>query len=394
MNHKHNVISRVLAIAAVFVSTLTGCDDTLKDQPYLCLAFSSDGKSLASGRGAYKQRDVHCELRVWSVGGWDGPMKLDDGVTGAIVGVAYADDDKEIIATGNAYRVGAGNPYDGNRIYAWSSLTRQPKQAIDLRTLGRYAKNPYSPRGQIRRMAVAPKAGLAALSMQGDVPVIVDFRTKIAKYVPEGHDDQNSTSFAFSPDEKNLASCLFYEPNDKGVRKPLRVFAADTGKLIADTDAGDARPFCVGYSPDGRRLVVGCNDGEVLVFSSDLRKIEAKLRLATPDPSELKPIETGNLPLTTAAVVAVACSPKDELVAAATKDSVRLIDGKEFKVSRVLGEKLQYVRAIAFSPDGKLLAAAYGTQEVPERRMPEKSKPAGGVLVWEVQSGKLIKDLK
>ena len=51
---------------------------------------------------------------------------------------------------------------------------------------------------------------------------------------------------------------------------------------------------------------------------------------------------------------------------------------------------MAHVRAVAFSPDGKLLAAAYGTVEEDTPR----EKPAGGVLVCEVATGKLIKELK
>jgi WD40 repeat protein len=172
----------------------------------------------------------------------------------------------------------------------------------------------------------------------------------------------------------------------------VRLFAADTGKLLAQSDAGGTIPYSLTFSPDGTRLAVGCNAGELLFLTANLDKIEHTLRVATPVPVKKDSTYEANhwVQPTTARVVSVAYSPKGDILAAATKDAVRLIDVKGKKITRVVGEKLAHVRAVTFSPDGKLLAAAYGTQEQDY----EREQPAGGVLVWEVATGKLIKELK
>jgi WD40 repeat protein len=229
----------------------------------------------------------------------------------------------------------------------------------------------------------------------GAQPLIVNFKTREpTKYVLEGHQDRSSTCLALSPDEKTLASCVFQFDNEKNP-SPVRLFAADTGKLLATSDAGGKQAYCVTFSPDGKQVAVGCNGCELLFLSANVDGIKGTVQVAAPSAADKEPPDDRYranhwIPEMSCLVVAIAYAPKADLIAAATKDAVRLIDVKQRKVVQVLGEKLAHVRAIAFSPDGKLLAAAYGTQEEDLRR----DKPAGGVLVWEVATGKLLKDLK
>src|SRR5262249_54866736 len=92
----------------------------------------------------------------------------------------------------------------------------------------------------------------------------------------------------------------------------------------------------------------------------------------------------------------IAYSPNGNLVAVGTAgfwgpapSKIYLIDPKEEKVTGTLTEDIASLNALAFSPDGKLLAGAFGTTYGADEQ-----KPTGGVLVWDVATGKLIKDLK
>lgn len=346
-------------------------------QPFQCVAFSPAGKLLAAGRGTYHSgRGTYVEawakvreyVAVWPTDTWANPRVYQNNLSSSVEGVAFTADGRELIAASDAYEPPAKGGkhwhWDGKRIYSWLVDTGKPKDTIALKD--------FPGAGFVERMAYAPKADLVGLAISGGEPLVINRKAGKPKYVPEGHNERNSTCLAFSPDEKTLASCVRLFDYDKPPRRPLRLYAADTGKLLAQSDAGGAEPRRAAFSPKGDRLAVACQGGEVLSVAADLSKIEATGRITV-----------------AGWVSGVAYSPNGDTVAVATKYAVYLLDAKDMKVIRRLGDKLATVGGIAFSPDGKLLAAAYGTTY-----SILKEKPAGGVLVWEVATGKLIKELK
>lgn len=380
-----------------------GCSDSRESEPGPCfsLAFSPDGKLLAAGRGPYLDAGMNHgegsgDVLVWSTETWAQPKVLQNSLTGRVMGVAFTGDNREVIGAANAFikATGSGNPRDGLRIYSWSLETGKPNETFDPHRIG----GVFGRGSSIEQMGFAPKTMLVGFA-GGVSPVIVELRTQKAKCTLEvAEEGRHHLCLAFSPDEKSLASCIYQSAWEKEPLKAIRLFATDTGKQLAVSDAGGKHPYSVAFSPDGTHLAAGCNGGELLFLSADLDKIEATLQVGTLSAADKRgPDETqrinGWVPKLDARVLAVAYSLKGDFLAAATKDAVRLVDTKEKKVIRVLGEKLAHVRAVAFSPDGKLLAAAYGTVEDWERERP-KPKPAGGVLVWEVATGKLVKELR
>lgn len=356
--------------------------------PFFCVAFSPDGKLLAAGRGNYfNGRGTHIEslprinehVAVWRTDSWSITRVYQNNLMSDVKGAAFTADGQEIIATSDAYTPPpkGAKPYDwrwdGKRIYSWVVETGTPKEVIVLKELPDFSGSQFGiASGWVQQMAYAPKAGLVGLALLGDRPVVIDLKTRKPRYVPEGHQERDSTCLTFSPDEKTLASCVQRLNTEKPDFRPLRLYAADTGKLLAQSDAGGAEPRRAAFSPKGDRLAVMCQGGEVLSVTADLSKIEATGRITV-----------------AGWVSGVAYSPAGDTVAVATKHAVYLLNAKDMKVIRRLGEKLATVGGIAFSPDGKLLAAAYGTTY-----SILKEKPAGGVLVWEVATGKLIKELK
>ena len=93
-------------------------------------------------------------------------------------------------------------------------------------------------------------------------------------------------------------------------------------------------------------------------------------------PKELEPL--ARLTAFNSWVTSVAFSPDGKLLAAGTKDAVQLIDVETKTIVREVATKSGQVRAVAFSPDGKLLAT--GSYQ--------------NVSLWTVATGELVKPLK
>jgi WD40 repeat protein len=82
-------------------------------------------------------------------------------------------------------------------------------------------------------------------------------------------------------------------------------------------------------------------------------------------------------------VSSVRFSPDGSVMAVGGYEEIRLIDRAFGKVLAALPGHAHYVRSIAFSPDGKKIAAAGGAPQV-----------EGEIKIWDVQSHQLLKTLR
>jgi WD40 repeat protein len=199
-------------------------------------------------------------------------------------------------------------------------------------------------------LALSPDGKRVAIGLRDPVRIKV-WDTTTGKKLYSVEADLYASPVCFSNDGKALLS------RDRKVWK----LDVETGKRHVDFASPDLVKAAA-FSPDGKRVVVGCGDATLRVYDS-----ARGTRLNADNEAE------GHLQ-------AVAFSPDSKLLLAGGHDGVvRLWDVKTGRVvKRLLAGKLDphsYVRAIAFSRDGKR-AAAVGSY-----------RPG---IVWDVASGKVL----
>jgi WD40 repeat protein len=163
---------------------------------------------------------------------------------------------------------------------------------------------------------------------------------------------------AFSPDGKYLAASLSGGPSgEKRIPGDVRIWEVATGQEVRAFKGPTSDVTAVAFSPDGSRLAAACSV-EMAVLVWDVKTGEQTLRLA------------GNRDW----LAAMAYSANGERIASVGGD-VRIWDVQSAKELRALSDVAPpggRVTSVAFSPDGKAIAAA----------------AAGKARVWDVETGK------
>jgi RNA polymerase sigma factor (sigma-70 family) len=163
--------------------------------------------------------------------------------------------------------------------------------------------------------------------------------------------------------------CIVYSPNGKRLaaanpsRKLVRLWNAETGTLERTIDTGQAQPWSLAFSPDGRSLVVSGSysdgSGEATIWDPDTGQLRRRLKQASP-------------------VTLVAWSSDGRTIATAGQ-LVQLWDVDKGEPIATLSGDRHYKRSIAISPDGHILATA-GTDSL--------------IRLWDARTGELIETLK
>jgi WD40 repeat protein len=214
--------------------------------------------------------------------------------------------------------------------------------------------------GSISERGMAPAAFLFDVKAGKKMVELQDFPTVArAEYFMK-------TVLEFTPDGKHIASCHPCKPYQ------VQLHASDTGKLVKsfklDSPAGALR-----FSPNGKMLAALCWGGTLLILEPDLSKQILS-----------KQVHTFTVEKYGGFADAVAFVGDGHLAVLSSDTAVELLDTKEWKSVRTFEEKKNRVNCLAGSPDGKLLATGFGVT----------GHSPGFVRVWEVDSGKLVKEFK
>jgi RNA polymerase sigma factor (sigma-70 family) len=351
--------------------------------PVHCVAFSADGKMLVSAGGdrtirlwdvatgrevrrltGHRDR-VGCvafspDGRALLSGSKDGTVRLWNPATGQesrqfarfeheVSWVAFAPDGK---------RVAAEEPF---RLHLWDVATGERRGELGVKSVSSsFDKFAFAPDG---KTLVQVTRKLSNRLPEIDVVTVSLFDVATGNEIREiGRHAAPLWAVAFSPDGKLLAT--------GGQETTLRLWEVATGQEVSPRDAHPTWVRSVAFSPDGKTLASGSRDRTVRLWDlgtgRELRRFVAR----------------------TGGVWCTAFSADGKWLAAGSGDAVNGTDRPSESVwvwNAATGEQVQswdahrgLVRSVAFSPDGTL--ASLGEDNV--------------VRLWDPASGKEVRQLE
>jgi WD40 repeat protein/tRNA A-37 threonylcarbamoyl transferase component Bud32 len=293
------------------------------------LAFSPDGKRLASAGGDSSHPDQPGTLKVWDVE--TGRVVLDlRGHTLYVVCACFSPDGRYLVsASGNPLRV----PFQGGEVKVWDAASGKELHTFD----------PHA--GMVYGMCFSPDGRHLALACTDKTVRVCEAPAGREVGRLRGHRGW-AQSVAYSPDGRRLAS-----GDSEGV---VLVWDVATGQSLRTLRPHAGAVFGLAYHPDGTRLAAASYDplnarGDVRLWEPDSRREVLTL------PGQL----------------AVAFSPDGRLLAApaegglAEARAVLVWDGKPVPEVFTLRGRVRAL-SVAYSPDGTRLASAHadGTARV------------------------------
>jgi WD40 repeat protein/tRNA A-37 threonylcarbamoyl transferase component Bud32 len=302
-------------------ATLTG-----HSQAVACLAFTTDGRLLASGSGGPSERGA---VRLWDV--------------------AAAKEQGTLLPLSNTVRALAFHPEGGTLTVAaldgvistWDPATRKEQAAA------------WKLDGQAAALAYAPGGATLAVAGANGIIFLRDARSGTLLSRLQGY-AAGTYSLAYSPDGKLLAAgyesgpIMLWDPRNRTVESTLR--------------GHHGRVYALSYAADGSALASRGQDGFVKLWRMHTEGARWTLRAAGTAKAETglaAVLGAMKIPaLLRGAAHAVAFSPDGKLLATGHLDGrIELWDPETGEAKGILPTLHGGVCALAFHPRGEMLAA-------------------------------------
>jgi eukaryotic-like serine/threonine-protein kinase len=295
------------------------------------VAFSPDGKHLASGSGENT-------IKIWDAASGQGSLTL-KGHAGGVSSVAFSPDGKRL----------ASGSFD-NTIKIWDAASGQESLTL---------KGHAAP---VSSVAFSPDGTRLATGSSDKTIKIWDAASGQESLTLKGHAAPVS-SVAFSPDGKRLASGSF--------DNTIKIWDAASGQESLTLQGHAGAVFSVAFSPDGKRLASGSVDDTIKIWDAASGQESLTLKGHAGD------------------VRSVAFSPDGKRLASGSLDNtIKIWDTASGQESLTLKGHAGFVSSVAFSPDGKRLASGSGdkTIKIWDAASGQESLPLKGHAgaVWSV----------
>jgi WD40 repeat protein len=204
-----------------------------------CVAFSPDGKSLASGRGAWdEQHKQYTSGEVRLLDPMTGEERaLFSGHSGCILCLAFSPDGRLLASAG----------FDGT-IKVW-----EVEAAREAFTLPGHAK-------AVTSLAFSPDGRLLASGGFDTVVKVWDVRARAeARSLPAAG---MVSGVAFNPEGDRLAACGYYTSG-------VQVWETATGRQVLTLKGHAGYVTAVAFSPDGKRVVTAGEDNTLRLWETE-----------------------------------------------------------------------------------------------------------------------------
>jgi WD40 repeat protein/serine/threonine protein kinase len=279
--------------------------------PVMCVAFSPDGRRMASARGAWGAKTG--EVKIWETATGKSLQTI-TALPPGVFGVAFSPEGDQLATAGADGKVRVWDPESGQELFVLEGIDGHKDNVFGVA---------FGPDGS--QLVSAGRDGIA---------IIWDLASRRAVRQLPGPVDLRSV--AFSRDGKHLIAASW----DHSVK----IWEAASGKLLLIYWGHRAPVLCAAIDPDGRRVASTDTAGVVLVWDMETGKTLRTVR--------------GH----TGAVAWAAFSPDGQRLATAGRErTVRLWDITRAQDAYSLPEA-DGAHNVVFSPNGRLLAAGGYTQ--------------------------------
>jgi WD40 repeat protein len=307
------------------------------------IAFSPDGKQLASSAGGYaiKLWDIASGVLLQALTGhtsvvssilfssngkllasasFDHTIRLWDAASGALLHTLEGHPSfAQLIAFSPNGKLLASTSRD-NDIKLWDTAS-----GVLLQTLKRHLST-------VTAVAFSPDGRLLVSASYSNALALWETASGVLLRTLDGHSD-GALAVAFSPDGKQLVS--------SSIDRTVKLWNPASGVVFQTLKGHLGTVRHVAFSPDGRLLASASDDKTVKLWDTAsgvlLQSLEGHSNI----------------------IIGIAFSPDGmQLVSASDDHTLKLWDATSGVLFQTLGGHLDKITAVAFSPDGKLLASA------------------------------------